>query len=344
MNEKNQNKKEQKNLSDHNSQFLIPNSARKRPLVVGSVAFDILFDVHGTIRERISITDGKLGKQNLMFTAQDKVMRHGGMGGNIAYGLGLLGARPILFGSVGKDFKNEYEAHLVRRGVEPGVHVEENAFTATYYGMSDTAKEQIGVWQPNAHDKLEVLSVEKHLGRKVLEEVSVAIVSGKPEITLRYMSEIRKILGKKVKIIFDPGQAVLFYDKSKLKKCLKLADVVIVNDAECAALLKIADCSIDEILKKMGPGALIETKGGKGSVLYEKGFQQNSVPAVKPKRVVETTGAGDAYRAGLMYGMLNGLPLAQACQIGAILGAKNVETLGGQAYEINPNDLKSHLF
>src|SRR3989338_5304262 len=148
---------------------------KKKALVVGSVAFDILFAVHGTIRDRIVVKKGKLGPQNLMFTAGMKERRFGGTGANIAYGLGLLGAEPILFASVGQDFKHVFKGHLEGLGVAAHVHEEENDWTATFYGMSDEIKEQIGIWQPNAHLKLGHISIEEKLGKKTLADVAVAI-------------------------------------------------------------------------------------------------------------------------------------------------------------------------
>ena len=277
----------------------------KRALVVGSVAFDVLFGVHGTIRDRIVLKNGKLGRQNLMFTAGAKERRFGGTGANIAYGLGLLGAEPILFASAGDDFKHEFEGHLKKSGVMSHVHVEKNAWTATFYGMSDAVNEQIGVWQPNAHLTLQNISITEKLGRKVLNDVSVAIFSGAPSINLRHMKDVRKILGEKVCIIFDPGKMISSPEDVRcVKEGLALTDVFTLNDVELHQAEKLLKRSASGILK-LGPKAIIETKGEDGSVIHEKG-KTTSIPARKAKRVVETTGAGDAYRAGLMYGLLEG--------------------------------------
>jgi adenosine kinase len=310
----------------------------KRALVVGSVAFDVIFDIHGQIKNNIVIENGKAGRQNLMFTAKVKQQHYGGAGANIAYGLGLLGVKPILFASVGKDFKPDFHKHLKANGVDVRVHTEKKNWTAAFYGMSDEAREQIGVWQPNAHDLLDTVSITDSLDKKTLKNVSVAIFHGKPSIPLRHMTDIRKILGKNVTIIFDPGQNMAFYDKHTFEKCLSLADIFIVNDVELGQALSILRCTREDIFK-LGIKAIVETKGADGSVIYEDG-KKTDVPARKAKRVVETTGAGDAYRAGLIYGLLEGLDLARACRIGSYLGSKNVETLGGQAYMVTAKEVK----
>lgn len=310
---------------------------RTRALVVGSIAYDVIFDIHGKIKDSISIENGKAGKQNLMFSAKVKQQHYGGAGANIAYGLGLLGVKPILFSSVGKDFKPDFHKHLKSHGVDVRVRIEKKNWTATFYGMSDDVREQIGVWQPNAHDMLDAISITDTLDKKTLKNVSVAIFHGKPSIPLKHMRDIRKLLGKNVTIIFDPGQNMALYNKDTFEKCLSFADIFIANDIELRQALALVNCS-KETLFEFGVKAIIETKGEDGSVIHEEG-KTTPIPPRKAKRVVETTGAGDAYRAGLMYGLLEGLDLAGACRIGSFLGSKNVETLGGQAYTVSRKEV-----
>lgn len=313
----------------------------KKALVIGSVAFDVIFDVHGQIKNNIVIENGKAGRQNLMFTAKAKQQHYGGAGANIAYGLGLLGVKPILFASAGKDFKPDFHKHLKANGVDVRVHIEKKNWTAVYYGMSDEAREQIGVWQPNAHELLDAVSIVEHLDKKTLKSVSVALVHGKPSIPLRHMKDLRKILGKNVTIIFDPGQNMAMYGRDEFEKCLSLADIFIANDVELGQALTILKCTRDEVFK-FGIKAIVETKGEEGSAIYEVG-KVIPIPARKPLRVMETTGAGDAYRAGLMYGLLLDLDLAGACRIGSYLGSKNVETFGGQMYSISKSVIANLL-
>lgn len=338
------NRKESKNPSLHTS-YLIPHtSARNRALVVGSVAFDVIFDIHGKIQDEILIENGKLGRQNLMFTAKERKHFFGGTGANISYGLGLLGTKPLLFSVAGKDFKGEFENHLKQAGVESRVAVNKEKWTATFYGMSDEETQQIGVYQPNAYEEVGATPLSKTLSKKDFLDIGVAIFSaGTGKSIFRHMKELREKLGKNAVIIFDPGQVIsIFYDKKLLEETLDLADIFIGNEVEFKQMEIILGYDYKKLLEK-GLTAVIETKGEDGSVIYKQG-KTIRIPAQKAKKVVETTGAGDAYRAGMMYGILSGLPLEKACRIGAKMGAKNVETVGGQAYKINLEDLKSNSF
>ncbi|MDO8483166.1 MAG: PfkB family carbohydrate kinase [bacterium] len=314
----------------------------KKALVVGSVAFDMIFGIHGKIQDEILVEkDGTLGRQNLMFTAKTREHFWGGTGGNIAYGLGLLGTKPLLFSLAGKDFEGSgFESHLKKVGVDSRVIVDAKGWTATFYGMSDELGQQIGVYQPNAYEAVDKISLAKTLSKKDLAEVGVAIFSaGTGKSIYRHMKELWEKLGKKVLIIFDPGQVIsIFYDKKLLEETLKLADIFIGNEVECKQMENILGYGHEKLLDR-GLKAIIETKGETGSVIYEAG-KTTRIPARKVAKVVEATGAGDAYRAGLIYGILEGADLAAACRIGSYLGAKNVGTRGGQMYQVDARDFK----
>ncbi|MDO8564570.1 MAG: PfkB family carbohydrate kinase [bacterium] len=306
---------------------------QKRPLVVGSVAIDILFDIHGTIQEKIVLVDGKLGGQNLMFTAGMKEERYGGTGGNIAYGLGLLGAKPILFASAGPDFENLFRRHLVKKGIDVRVYVDPSNWTATFYGMSDRQKEQIGIWQPNAHANLGRAPLLETVSETELKKVSVAIFSGHPALLYPHMQKVRKLLGKKVQMIFDPGKMITLEDRRVLERGMRLADIFIVNEVELHQAHKTLNRTTEEIFD-FGIKAIIETRGETGSIIYQKGSPATVIPAVKAKKVVETTGAGDAYRAGLIHGLLKGKTLRESCELGAKIAAKSVAFRGAQTYRL----------
>jgi adenosine kinase len=318
------------------------NHMQKRTLVVGSVAIDVLFGLQEKIRDRIVLTGKKLGRQNLMFTANAKEERYGGTGGNIAYGLGLLGVRPILFSAAGRDFTRDFQKHLIRHGVDLRIHLDKRSYTATFYGMSDRVKEQIGVWQPNAHVQMKHASIIDEVGKNDIKNIAVCIFSGKPSLTHPHLKTIRRMLGKRTCIIYDPGKMMTSgRDKTLLLHDLKLSDIFIVNDVELSQVSLLLKRTIAQILA-LGPKAIIETKGKDGSVIHEK-EKTTHVQALKPAKLVEATGAGDAYRAGLMYGILNGLSLHAACRIGSYLGSRNVETLGGQTYRLDKKHFHKFL-
>jgi len=306
---------------------------KKRALVVGSVAFDILFDIHGRIQDEILIQNGKLGRQNLMFTAKEKKQFFGGTAGNISYGLGLLKTKPLLFSVVGKDFDAEYAPHLKKTGVETRMVKAKEGFCATFYGMNDKLGQQIGVYQPNAYTQADTTSLFSSLTKKELTDVTIAIFSAGTEKSIyKNMSELRKLRGDAVQIIFDPGQVLsIFYDKKSLERTLALADICIGNEVEIEQLQSILGYKIERILEGR-ISAVIRTLGAKGSFAYTK-ENTLTIKPIKPKRVVETTGAGDAYRAGLIAGLLQGKTLEVSCALGAKMGSRSVETLGAQTYQ-----------
>ncbi|MDO8620297.1 MAG: PfkB family carbohydrate kinase [bacterium] len=320
--------------------------ARTRALIVGSVAFDLIFGIHGKIQDEILVEkDGKLGRQNLMFTAKSREHFFGGTGGNIAYGLGLLKQKPLLFSLAGQDFdlpaRNRTQAggsgflsHLEKAGVDSRVVVDEKGWTATFYGMSDELGQQIGVYQPNAYEKVHTVPLSKTVLATDFKNIGVAIFSaGTGMSILRHMKETREKCGKDTLIIFDPGQVIsIFYDKTLLEQTLALADIFIGNEVEIKQLQTILGYSIEKVLEK-GMRAVIETLGEKGSVIYEDG-KTTRVNAVKAKKVVEATGAGDAYRAGMIAQLLQGKNLKDACTFGAKIASLSVGSRGGQNYRI----------
>ena len=122
----------------------------KCALVYGGVVLDTLFDLNGNIHDQILIKNDKIGKQNLMFNAKEKQVYYGGTAGNIAYGLGLLGEKALLASIAGRDF-SDYAKHIKHNGIENRIYIDENGYTATFYGMTDANKEQIGVFQGNSY-------------------------------------------------------------------------------------------------------------------------------------------------------------------------------------------------
>lgn len=323
----------------------------KKCLVVGSVAFDLIFGIHGKIQDEILVEKkGKLGRQNLMFTAKKKESFFGGTAANISYGLGLLGATPLLFSIAGKDFPGAFENHLKKSGVDVRVFVDERGFTASFYGMSDELTQQIGVYQPNTHEKLHTIPLSKTISEKEFRNIGVALFSaGTGKSIYRHMKELRLRVGKSVTVIFDPGQVIsVFYDKKLLEKTLALADIFIGNEVECKQLQTILGYSHEKLLQK-NLRAVIETRDENGSILYESAQsnlarkndrtymlnrRKTLIKAKKAKKVVETTGAGDAYRAGLIYGLLHKKTLKESCKLGAKIAACSVAFRGAQTYRL----------
>lgn len=313
---------------------------RSKVLVVGSIVFDIIFAIHGDIKDRIPLKSGKIETINLMFTARNKEVYYGGTAGNIAYGLGLLGEKPLMFSVVGKDFRGEYSKHLENLGVELKVfYPKKGGFTSNFYGISDEKYQQMGIFQPNVYyDYIDEIRLNEVLSEKEFNSVKVAIFSPGTAISTRnHMLEVNKRTEGKATVIFDPGQEVpTSYDDVLLKECLGLADIVIGNEVEIAQIKSIFGFSVNDIFGQ-GVNYILETMGEKGVRIYLKEDSRvvsKVISAKKVKRVVETTGAGDAFRAGLVYGLVNSKSIEESCKIGTMVGAKSVEEYGGQGYTI----------
>lgn len=308
-------------------------------LVSGSIVIDSLFDITSNIKDHINMKNGILGTQNFMFTATEKEEYWGGTGGNIAYGLAILGEKPILFSAVGKDFSPHFKNHLKEVGAELRVYEDEKRFTATFYALSDSEKQQIGIFQPGAYGKhIESIPLSKTLSPKDFSDIKIAIFSpGTAKSILSNMEEFKK-RNSDAKIIFDPGQALMAsFTKPILEKALSLSDILIANEVEMNQIKNKFGITFEHIFK-LGIHSVIETLGENGSVLHTAN-KRTKISTVKAKKVLDPTGAGDAFRAGLIHGMMQDLSLDEAMKIGAKMGAECVAYQGGQTYSL-PKSLK----
>ncbi len=208
-------------------------------LVSGSLVYDTIFSLNGTIREQIQIENGAVGKQNLMFTGNAKEIYFGGTGGNIAFGLGLLGIKPTLVSVAGRDIAI-YEEHLEKYGVILKIKKIKFGFTPTFYGLTDDNKEQIGIYQGGVSSiELPSLLLKKLLTVKEFSNIKIAIFSpGTAKSITKQILEFRKI-NKKALVIFDPGQMLAIdFTKELLEKAFKNSDIGIFNDTEFVILQK----------------------------------------------------------------------------------------------------------
>ena len=306
----------------------------KKALLVGSVVYDALFDLTTPINDQIRIVDGKPGWQNLMFAAKSKQVYFGGPAGNIAYGLSLLKQKSILASVAGKDFV-EYAAHLRHLSIDSRVVIIPQGHTATFYGMTDTNKQQMGVFQPNSyHAELPKFPVSKLVKKNDWKNISVGIFSpGTAASIIRDMKEFKMCAPKNAIAIFDPGQMLAIdFTKKTFTEAVRHADMLIINETEAHFFKTKFNFSLEQ-LWKLGLKQCIVTLGSEGSVLHTP-TDRVAIKAYKAKNVIDPTGAGDAYRAGLIHGILQGKSFPDAMDIGARLGAQCVACKGGQTYKV----------
>jgi len=290
-------------------------------LITGSIAYDHLLEYKGQFSD-VLIAD-KLQNLSVCFLAQEKKICFGGCAGNIAYNLKLLKADFIVYGRAGKDF-NEYEKHFKKLKIDTKyIQKITNKYTATAYITTDINGHQITTFAPGAMfdgSKISLTSIS--------DKIDLAIIA--PEDS-HFMNQIyRECKKHKIPYVFDPGQQLPIFDKKNLEEIINNAFITIVNDYEFELLAKILKIDKNYFLKNKK--TLIITKGEKGSELITAGKEQK-IKIFKPKKIVDPTGCGDAYRAGLLYGIANNWDLKKSCELGAKLATKVIEKRGTQEHK-----------
>jgi adenosine kinase len=297
-----------------------------RIYVSGSLAFDRIMDFPGRFADHI--LPEKIHILNVCFMVNGLTERFGGTAGNIAYNLALLGERPLILATSGRDF-GSYELWLQRLGLPlEGIRSIPQEFTAGAYITTDQADNQITGFNPGAMKYPSGYSFDD-----LNPEKALAIISpGNLEDMLVY-SRFYKERG--MRYIFDPGQSIPAWDGADLKEMATGAWAVIANDYEVEMLRN--KTGLDAAGLRQGAEVLITTLGEKGSVVFTAAGEE-AIPAVPARQVLDPTGAGDAYRAGLLYGLVKGLPWNTAARLGAVLASFSVEQQGTQEHRLEVSE------
>jgi len=288
-------------------------------VVTGSIAYDYLMSFPGKFTEHF--LPEHMHRVSLSFLVDSMDKRRGGCAPNIAYTLALLGEKPLLMATAGEDF-GEYRHWLEAAGVDTSlVKQVEGKFTASFFCSTDQHNNQIASFYTGAMANAAELSF-----RDVDNPGLTIIAPNDPAAMVQYAEECRT-LG--IAYIFDPGQQVARMSGDELKDGTIGAAIVICNDYEYEILKQKTELDEAEILRHSD--ALIVTRGEHGSTIITKEAHVN-VSAVVPRRIVDPTGVGDAFRGGLMKGLALGLPYAESAQIGSVAATYALEHLGGQSH------------
>jgi adenosine kinase len=291
--------------------------------VSGSLAYDRIMDFPGRFADHI--LPEKIHILNVCFMVNGLTERFGGTAGNIAYNLALLEEKPVILATGGRDF-GLYQQWLLELELPlAGIRLIEEEFTAGAYITTDLADNQITGFNPGA---MKFESEFQFDG--VNPEKSLAIIApGNLPDMLKY-SRRYKEMG--LPYIFDPGQSIPAWGPEELREMATGAWALIVNDYEQEMFSQ--KTGLDEGGLKDLVQALIITKGEQGSELIESQGRE-SIPTAKPRQVKDPTGAGDAYRAGLIKGLTLGLPWATAALMGATVASFAVEQAGTQEHRLD---------
>jgi len=284
--------------------------------ISGSIAYDIILDYPGRFADHINLKNVHVLSLSFLLSRAEKTL--GGTAANIAYNLAMLGAQVGLLGSVGKDGA-DLLARYKRMSIDIKLsRISKKHGTSTAYIMTDRDDNQIAGFYPGA--MTEPTSLPK------LDPCDWPVVS--PESPKNMIRLARHYQSTKHRYVFDPGQQVIAFTSAQLRVCLRGASIVIGNDYETGYLF--------EKLKVSHLGAVVfRTLGPRGSeIIYPNGMRQK-VGIVRPKSALDPTGAGDAYRAGLIKGVISGFDLKRSAQMGATAAAFAVETHGTQKHEFD---------
>jgi len=285
-------------------------------LICGSFAFDTIMVFQDKFKNHI--LPDKVHILNVSFLVPDMRREFGGCAGNIAYNLKLLGEEPMPMGTIGTDFgpyANWMDQHKIQRKYLKEVET----YTAQAFITTDQDDNQITAFHPGAMN----LSHEN----KVLDTNGIKLGIVAPDGRDGMLQHAEEFVEANIPFIFDPGQGLPMFDGEDLLSFAEKATWIALNDYEAQLMEERTGKTPHELAEMVD--ALIITRGGEGSHIYTSGHR-HEIPLAKVSAVNDPTGCGDAYRAGLIYGLLNGLDWETTGRIASLMGAIKIETHGTQ--------------
>lgn len=288
-----------------------------RTLICGSLAFDSIMVFHDHFKHHI--LPDKIHILNVSFLVPDMRREFGGCAGNIAYNLKLLGGEPVIMATVGEDFA-PYASRLERLGLtQECVRKVEGSYTAQAFITTDMSDNQITAFHPGAMN-------QSHLNDAgSAADIKLGIVS--PDGREGMLTHCTQFHDADIPFVFDPGQGMPLFNGDELMQMVRQSSYVTLNDYEAQLLQSRTRKTLDEIGREVD--ALIVTKGAEGADFYLDG-KMIHIPTAPVREVVDPTGCGDAFRAGLLYGIANGMDWETTGRLASLMGAIKIESRGGQ--------------
>ena len=286
-------------------------------LICGSLAFDTIMVFQDKFKNHI--LPDKIHALSVAFYVPEMRREFGGTAGNIAYNLQLLDGNPLIMATIGEDFAT-YSKWLATNELNTS-HIKTipDSFTAQAFITTDTDDNQITAFHPGA-------MVESHQNSvKDAKNISLAVIA--PDGRDGMFQHARECFEAKIPFLFDPGQGLPMFNGEELLHFIEMADYLAVNDYESQIIQDKTGLSLEKIAQKVK--ALVVTLGGSGSQIYADG-QRFDIPCVKAEKIVDPTGCGDAYRAGLLYGIARNWEWPACGRLAATMGAIKIANRGGQ--------------
>ena len=292
-------------------------------LICGSMAYDTVMVFEGRFREHI--LPDRIHVLNVSFLAPSMRRNFGGCAGNIAYNLKLLGGSGLIMATVGHDFA-PYANWLAECGIASRhVRVLPDEFTAQAFITTDLDDNQITAFHPGAMNHAHLNAVSDAAG------VQLGIVA--PDGRQGMLDHAAQFTAAGIPFVFDPGQGLPMFNGEELRSFVTRATWVAVNDYEGSLLTERTGWTLDDIAARVR--ALIVTRGGQGSWIYADRVRHD-IPVARAVQLADPTGCGDAYRAGLLYGLQRGLDWPTIGRVASLAGAIKIESHGTQQHRYDP--------
>ncbi len=304
-------------------------------LLTGSIAYDYIMVFPGYFKDHI--LPDKIHQISVSFLVDSMKKQRGGIAPNIAYNLALLGERPKIMATVGEDFA-DYRSWLDAQGVDTSGIVEiPDEFTSSFFVSTDKDQNQIASFYTGAMAYAHQLSFKNHLGGGV----ELAVISpSDPRAMIQYVRECKE-LG--LPYIYDPSQQIIRLSGEELLEGVQGSKMLIVNDYEFEMLKNKCGCAAEQLVG--ATEIVIVTKGAEGSTITqrERPGAPIEIPIAQPRRIADPTGVGDAYRAGIIKGMIHGLDWETTGRRGSLAATYALEEYGTQNHHYDLDEFISRF-
>ena len=295
-------------------------------LICGSLAFDKIMQYHGRFAD--TLLADQLHRVNVSFLVPTLRTEYGGCSANIAYNLNLLGGDPLIMATIGQDGA-DYLERLRNFGIKTrAIKTIGDAYTAQCFVTADQDNNQINAFHPGAMQ----FSHENNVAD--CGPLRVAIIA--PDGRDGMLKHARDCAALGIPFMFDPGQQLPMFSGEELLAFIEQATYLAANDYEFEMIMDRTGLTLQDIASRLD--ALVVTRGEKGSEIYAGG-ERYDIPAVPAATVVDPTGCGDAYRAGLLYGIAQGYDWKTSGRIASLLGSIKIAHQGGQNHSFTPLEI-----
>jgi adenosine kinase len=298
----------------------------KTTLICGSLAFDKIMQYHGRFAE--TLLADQLHRVNVSFLVPTLRTEYGGCSANIAYNLKMLGGEPLIMATIGQD-GGAYLDRFKKLGLDTrAIRTIDHAYTAQCFVTADQDNNQINAFHPGAMQ----FAHENNVGDQGPLRVAIIAPDGRDGM----IKHARDCAALGVPFMFDPGQQLPMFSGEELIEFIDQATYLAANDYEFEMVMDRTGLTLADIAARLD--ALIITRGDKGSDIHAGG-ERHDIPAVPASAVVDPTGCGDAYRAGLLYGITNGFDWPTTGRLASLLGSIKIAHQGGQNHAFTAADI-----